>query len=183
MALQAQLHPDPRRIYVTGFSNGGFMAHRAGIELSDAVAAIAAVEGSVASAESIQNVPAPLRPVSVLMLHGDRDPAVAYCDGQTYASQEQSFNYWSAANRCSTTDRAASLCNAQGITSVAEKDASGCARGTEVKFYKLLGGQHDWYTIPMNAPASLPFNPNFDARSGVTTNDIVWNFLAAHPKR
>ena len=91
------------------------------------------------------------------MLHGDRDSAVAYCDGQTYASQEQSFNYWSRANRCSTTDTAAPLCDPQGITSVAEKDATGCARGTEVKFYKLLGGQHDWYTIPMNAPGSSPF--------------------------
>jgi hypothetical protein len=50
-----------------------------------------------------------------------------------------------------------------------------------VKFYKLLGGQHDWYTIPMS-PGSSPFNPNFDARSGVTTNDIVWNFFATHPK-
>src|SRR5262245_8336646 len=96
-ALKAQLHPDPRRIYVTGFSNGGFMAHRAGIRLSNVVAAIAVAEGSV-SPGSIQNVPVPLEPVSVLMLHGDGDPTVPYCGGQTFASQEQSFNYWSAAN-------------------------------------------------------------------------------------
>jgi polyhydroxybutyrate depolymerase len=182
-ALQAQLRPDPKRIYVTGFSNGGFMTHRAGIQLSGFVAAIAVAEGSVASPGSIQNVPSPLRPVSVLMLHGDSDTAVAYCDGQTYSSQEESFNYWSAANRCSTTEPAAPLCNAQSITSVAEKDATGCARDTEVKFYKLLGGQHDWYTSPMSAPGSSPFNPTFDAKSGVTTNDIVWNFFASHPKQ
>jgi len=183
VALQAQLHPDPRRIYVTGFSNGGFMANRAAIQLSDVVAAVAVAEGSVASSGSIQNVPSPLRPVSVLMLHGDSDSSVAYCDGQTYTSQEESFNYWSAANRCSTTDPAAPLCSGQAITAVAEKDATGCARDTEVKFYKLLGGEHDWYTSPMNAPGNSPFNPNFDATSGVTTSDIVWNFFAAHPKR
>ena len=182
-ALQTQLHPDPRRIYVAGLSNGGFMAHRAGIELSDLVAAIAVVEGTVVSPGSILNVPAPLGPVSVLMLHGDQDPTVLYCGGQAYSSQEQSFNYWSAANHCSTTDTAAPLCDAQGITSVAEKDASACAAGTEVKFYKLLGGVHDWYTVPMNTPGSVPFNPNFDARSGVTTDDVVWNFFAAHPKQ
>jgi polyhydroxybutyrate depolymerase len=182
-ALQAQLHPDPRRIYVTGFSNGGFMTHRAGIQLSDLVAAIAVVEGSVVSPGSIQGVPAPLGPVSVLMLHGDQDSTVPYCGGQAYASQEQSFNYWSAANRCSTTDTTAPLCDAQGITSVAAKNASGCAQGTEVKFYKLVGGEHDWYTVPMNAPGNSPFNPNFDARSGETTDDIVWNFFATHQKQ
>jgi polyhydroxybutyrate depolymerase len=182
VALKAQLRPDPRRIYVTGFSNGGFMAHRAGIQLSGFVAAIAVAEGSVVSPASIQNVPVPLEPVSVLMLHGDSDQTVPYCDGQTYASQEQSFNYWSRANRCSTTDTSGPLCDSHGITSVAEKDATGCARGTEVKFYKLLGGQHDWYTIPLT-PGSSPFNPTLDARSGVTTNDIVWNFFASHPKQ
>jgi polyhydroxybutyrate depolymerase len=183
VALQAQLRSDPRRIYVTGLSNGGFMTHRAAIQLSDLVAAVAVTEGTVVSPGSIQNVPAPLGPVSVLMLHGDLDPTVLYCGGQAYASQEQSFNYWSAANRCSTTDTAAPLCDAQGVTSVAEKGASGCAQGTEVKFYKLLGGQHDWYTFPMNAPGSSPFNPDFDARSGITTDDIVWNFFASHPKQ
>jgi polyhydroxybutyrate depolymerase len=183
IALQAQLHPDPRRIYVTGFSNGGFMTHRAGIQLSDLIAAIAVVEGSVVSSGSIQGVPAPLGPVSVLMLHGDQDSTVPYCGGQAYASQEQSLNYWSAANRCSTADTTAPLCDAQGITSVAEKEASGCARGAEVKFYKLLGGAHDWYTAPMNAPSNSPFNPKFDARSGDTTNDLVWNFFVTHPKQ
>ena len=182
VSLQSQLRPDPRRIYVTGFSNGGFMAHRAGIRLSGLVAAIAVVEGSVVGSGSIQNVPVPLEPVSVLMVHGDGDTAVPYCDGQAFASQEQSFNYWRTANRCSTTNTATPLCDAQGVTSVAEKDASGCARGTEVKFFKLLGGQHEWYTIPMS-PGSSPFNPRFDAQSGVTTDDIVWNFFAAHPKQ
>jgi polyhydroxybutyrate depolymerase len=181
-ALQAQLRPDPKRIYVTGFSNGGFMTHRAGIQLSGFVAAIAVAEGSVASSGSIQNVPVPLEPVSVLMLHGDGDSTVPYCNAQPYASQEQSFSYWSSVNRCSRTDTAAPLCDAQGITAVAEKDASECAAGTEVKFYKLLGGQHEWYTIPMNAGSS-PFNPRFDATSGVTTADIVWNFFATHPKQ
>jgi len=181
--LQAQLHPDPKRIYVTGLSNGGFMAHRAGIQLSDLVAAIAVAEGTVVSPGSIQNVPAPLGAVSVLMLHGDQDGTVLYCGGLAYASQEQSFNYWSAANRCSATDTPAPLCDAQGITPVLEKNASGCSGGTEVRFYKLQGGAHDWYTVPMNVTGQVPFNPTFNANTGITTDDIVWNFFVAHPKQ
>jgi hypothetical protein len=49
--------------------------------------------------------------------------------------------------------------------------------------YHVTIDDHDWYTIPMNAPGSSPFNPNVDARSGVTTDDIVWNFFATHPKQ
>lgn len=74
VTLQGSLRPDPKRIYVTGLSNGGFMTHRVGIQVSDLVAAIAVAEGTVVSPGQIQNVPAPLGPVSVLIFHGDMDP-------------------------------------------------------------------------------------------------------------
>jgi len=144
------------------------------------------VEGSISSNGDPSTVPSALGPVSVLILHGDEDHTVLYCGGTVDATQEDSFNYWSGASgdRCSSLDTPSPLCDAHGnITAVVEKDATNCSGNTEVKFYKLLGGQHDWYTIPMNAPGSSPFNPNFDAMSGVTTDDVVWNFFAAHPKQ
>lgn len=39
---------DARRVYATGLSNGGVMAHRPGCELSDRIAAIAPVAGRTA---------------------------------------------------------------------------------------------------------------------------------------
>src|SRR6516164_11633073 len=65
-ALSASVQTDPRRIYVAGFSDGGRLAHRAGIELSDLVAAIGDVGGSLD--QGIANVPPARGPVSVLML-------------------------------------------------------------------------------------------------------------------
>jgi polyhydroxybutyrate depolymerase len=183
LTLQASLDPDPRRIYVAGLSNGGFMADRVGIQVSDLVAAIAVVEGTVVSPGHIADVPAPLGPVSVLMFHGDQDPTVLYCGQPVVASQEESFNYWSSANACTTFDTTAPLCDAQrNITAVSEKDASVCANNTEVKFYKLIGGVHEWYNVPMNVPGQVPFNPAFNSTIGVTTDDIMWNFFLAHPK-
>jgi hypothetical protein len=35
----------------------------------------------------------------------------------------------------------------------------------------------------LNVPGQVPFNPDFDAATAVTTNDVVWSFFAAHPKR
>jgi hypothetical protein len=46
-ALEYKIDPDRSRIFVTGTSAGGFMAQRAGVEVSDRVAAIAAVEGGI----------------------------------------------------------------------------------------------------------------------------------------
>jgi polyhydroxybutyrate depolymerase len=185
VTLQANVNPDPKRVFITGLSNGGFMTHRVGIQVSDLVAGIAVVEGTVVSPGLIQNVPAPLGPVSVLMFHGDMDPTVLYCGQPNVSSQEQSFNYWAgtSANRCATVDTSAPLCDAQGnITPTFEKDATNCTGNAEVKFYKLAGGVHTWYTVPMNVPGQVPFNPDFNSVTGITTNDILWKFFSSHPK-
>ena len=192
--LQASVHPDPKKIYVTGGSSGAAMSHRVGVQLSDLVAAIGVVEGSLdaVSAGDTQThvVPPAMAPVSVLIFHGDQDAKVPYCGGvqtggATVASQDQAFNYWvgSMANNCSTIDTAAPLCDASGgISQVVEKDGTGCKSNVEVKFYRLIGGAHQWYLTPMNVAGQIPYNPYLNSISGTTTNDILWNFFAAHPK-
>src|SRR5258707_6876130 len=117
--LQAQIHPDRRRIYVAGGSAGGFMAQRAGVELSDRVAAIGVVEGGifVFAPSSPQTVPSAAAPISVLLLKGDQDVANQYLGavfptfGGTEARADQDFDYWTgaAANQCAEIEPAAPL--------------------------------------------------------------------------
>ena len=194
--LQADLQVPIGRTYVTGISAGGLMTHRVGIELSNQIAAIAVVSGAVAanpgdSAPHPVPPQSPAGPVSVLILHGDQDAKVPYCGGEStvghanFSSQEETFNYWTAAaaNNCSSFDTAMPLCDAQGnITAVVEKDAAFCRVNTEVRLFRLMGGQHTWYNAPMNVSGQIPFNPMFDGTTGVTTNDIIWNFFQAHFK-
>ena len=138
-----------------------------------------------AQAATPQTVPSALGPASVIALHGDQDTTVRYCGNQTDASQEETFNYWSggSANSCSSFDTSAALCDSQrNITAVVEKDATHCSGNTEVKFYKLIGGVHEWYSNPMNISGQVPFNPDFDSNTGLITTDILWNFFALHPK-
>jgi polyhydroxybutyrate depolymerase len=183
--LKTNVGPDPKKIYVTGFSAGALMSHRVGVQAADLVAAIGSVEGTLVSSTTPQTVPSALGPVSVIALHGDQDKTVRYCGSATDASQEETFNYWSgsSANSCSSFDTSAALCDAQGnVTVVVEKDATHCSGSTEVKFYKLIGGVHEWYSDPMNVSGQVPFNPDFDANAGITTTDIVWKFFAQHPK-
>jgi len=203
-ALEYKIDPDRSRIFVTGTSAGGFMAQRAGVEVSDRVAAIAAVEGgiSVIFPASPQTVPNPKAPVSVLLLKGDQDRANPYC-GAVYpafsllaASADQDFNYWTetAADQCSRIDRSSALCESMGVlnpdgtgtlgtpSSLVEKEGKGCRAGTEVKLYRLLGGLDVWNMNPMNVPDQAPFNPLLNHHTGVTTNEIIWDFFRRHPK-
>ena len=183
--LQSNVAPDPKKIYMTGFSAGALMSHRFGVQASDLVAAIGPVEGTLFSTANPQPVPSAVGPVSVIELHGDQDDVVRYCGSSTDASQEQTFNYWtgSSANSCSSFDTTSALCDAQGnITAVVEKDATSCNGNTEVKFYKLIGGDHEWYRVPMNVSGQVPFNPEFDSSTGIVTANIIWNFFASHPK-
>jgi polyhydroxybutyrate depolymerase len=186
--VQVGTQTNPKKVYVTGLSSGGLMSHRAGVQLSDVVAAIGSVEGALSdnlTGNLGSVVPPALGPVSVIVLHGDMDTTIRYCGAAGVASQEETFNYWagSSANGCANNDTPVPLCDVNGsITSISEKDGTNCTGGREVKFYKMIGGIHTWYTTPMNVSGQVPFNPNFTSTTGVTTASVLWNFFAAHPK-
>jgi polyhydroxybutyrate depolymerase len=62
-----RLCADPRRVYLTGFSNGATFAYQAGCDLEEQIAAIAPVSGSYHSAGPCTD------PMPTLEIHG-RDP-------------------------------------------------------------------------------------------------------------
>jgi polyhydroxybutyrate depolymerase len=67
---------DPRRVYVTGFSNGAGMAFRLAAEHADRVAAIGPVAG-----HCWLHGPRPSRPVPTIYMVGDADPLVPLYGG------------------------------------------------------------------------------------------------------
>ena len=69
---------DPRRIFVVGHSNGGFMAYRMACDHSDTVAAIVSVAGAMY--DDARKCSA-THPVSVLQVHGSGDSVVPYQGG------------------------------------------------------------------------------------------------------
>ena len=103
----ARAYPvDARRVYATGMSNGAIMAYRLAAELSDRIAAIAPVAGTVAT-----EIGQPKRPVSVLHFHGTRDEFVPFTGGRgaksifgtNYRPVEDSIRAWVKANGCEET--------------------------------------------------------------------------------
>ena len=64
---------DPKRVYATGMSNGGMMCYRLAAELSDRIAAVAPVAGTMAIAKA-----SPKRPVPVMHFHGTADALIPF---------------------------------------------------------------------------------------------------------
>lgn len=77
--VRARVAVDARRVFLTGFSNGGMMALRYACERSDVVAAVAAVSATVVAPC------APGSPVAVLDVHGEIDAVVPLAGGRNKA--------------------------------------------------------------------------------------------------
>ncbi|RLF60155.1 MAG: polyhydroxybutyrate depolymerase [Thermoplasmata archaeon] len=175
--LQKTLNIDENGIYVTGHSNGGMMAYRLGSELSDIIAAIAPVAGTIGGQateeENIWQIPVPNNPVSVIAFHGLLDQSVPYYGGHGNRtsgtridfSVNQSISFWVEQNNCNPVPDI----DEQGNISV--KTYLGGDRGTEVVLYTIINGDHYW-------PGSQK-DPYMD----VSASEIIWDFFKTHPKQ
>jgi polyhydroxybutyrate depolymerase len=76
--LVANGRADPARIYLAGWSNGGFFVYRLACELSPRIAAIVSVAGAGFADASRCHA---TNPVAVLEVHGDADHVVPYAGG------------------------------------------------------------------------------------------------------
>jgi polyhydroxybutyrate depolymerase len=77
-------HPrvDARRVYLVGFSNGGFMAYRAACELAPRLRGIFSIAGAGPSEALACH---PQQQLSVVHIHGDADAIVAIDGGHLFA--------------------------------------------------------------------------------------------------
>lgn len=66
---------DPKRVYVIGHSNGGFMAHRLACDASEQITAIASLAGATFYDQSKCD---PKKPVSIIEIHALNDKTVRY---------------------------------------------------------------------------------------------------------
>ena len=97
---------DPKRVYLVGHSNGGFMSFRMACDVADRIAAIATIAGATFDDPAGCR---PSEPVAVLAIHGEEDETIRF-DGGTnggdrYPSADQTAAAWADANGCSAEAR------------------------------------------------------------------------------
>jgi polyhydroxybutyrate depolymerase len=133
---------DRNRVYATGFSNGATFVHRLACELSEKIAAIAAVAGTIAP--KIGRNCHPKKPVGVLQIHGTADSIVPWEGGLTKAgglveSVAATIAGWVARNACAAKAEVVDMGGG-----VIRESYSPCRKGTMVILYRIDGGGHTW---------------------------------------
>ena len=154
------------RIYSTGMSNGGFMSYVLACELSNQIAAIASVTGSMSppTASSCS----PTHPTPVLQIHGTDDPTVPY-EGAIFAQGiDNVLSYWINYNSCNTTPSQTPMpdINVGDGTTVDHFVYDGGTNGTTVELFKVYNGGHDW-------PGAFG---NYD----ISSNIEIWKFFSRY---
>jgi polyhydroxybutyrate depolymerase len=171
--IQARLHIDPRRVFATGMSNGGMMAHRLACDAPDVFRAVASVAGTDATA-----LCQPSQPVSVLHIHARDDDHVLFEGGagpgafrdaskvMAFRSVAQTMSAWAQREHCSAAparplERPGAYC----------EQYPGCAGGVQVQLCVTAQGGHAW----PGAPSVRRGKPA--ASTALDANDVIWDFF------
>ena len=178
-AIQTKLAVDPKRVYLMGHSNGGFMSYRMACVHADQIAAIVSLAGATFAKPADC---APSSAVAVLEIHGTADDIILFAGGTiegigsgkqmaSYPGAEGTVSDWATYDGCGATP---SVANARIDVDAGLRDAgspaeasvtqwTGCKPGGAVELWTIPGGAHD--------PTISDTFPN-----------AVLDFLEAHPK-
>jgi polyhydroxybutyrate depolymerase len=97
------LNVDPKRIYLVGWSNGGFMSYRMACEHADVIAGIVSIAGATFLDPAHCK---PSGPINVLQIHGTADETIRYeggpiyDGGPVYPGAHETIDQWAAFNGC-----------------------------------------------------------------------------------
>jgi polyhydroxybutyrate depolymerase len=140
--LETRMNVDPKRVYVTGYSDGGSLSYLIACKTAGKIAAAAAVGSTL-----YDPLPSCSDAIPVMNIHATGDRNVPYAGKKglvpanergthTERSARDVVNFWTANNRCSTipaTVRAGKVI----------RESYQCL-GADVVFFTIEGGEHGW---------------------------------------
>jgi polyhydroxybutyrate depolymerase len=166
--IKGRYNVDPKRVFITGHSNGAFMSHRMACDHAGTIAAVAAFAGVVWKDTSKC---APSEPVHVLQVHGTADTTIAYEGGEqlgaggvefagSYPGAETTVAAWAALNGCSKTIETGAPKDLETALAGSETEVSrytACAAGGSAELWKMVGATHVPNFGPEWAPSIIDF--------------------------
>jgi polyhydroxybutyrate depolymerase len=187
--ITQQVCVDPKRIFATGFSNGGMLSHRLACQLSDKIAAITAVSGGIGNVDLDMTPPETLFPcnpgrkVPVLHIHGTQDACYPYDGGWgplsvvTFESVSVTIQNWLALNGCSPNPPTPVL--TKGSTTC---QLYPCPHEGDVELCTIDGGGHYWPGGGDWTGSEVFCGSNQGALTAdISANDVFWSWFMAHP--
>lgn len=128
------------RVYVTGFSAGGFMIYQLACEIPEKITAALAISGQFRGDQQACNASSP---VAIHHIHGTNDPDVPLNGRQDeIASVDETLAIWQAINNCdpTTTNSAEFIITTDGKMA-ATSTYGNCA--AELAFTQVTQGEHE----------------------------------------
>ena len=189
--LATVVRVDPKRVFATGISDGAMMSYMLAAELSDRIAAIAPVSGTLAIAKINLK-----RPVPVMHFHGTADTYVPY-DGPRTAWQrglkmlpvEEAIKAWAKLDGCPDQPKVTSMPDtAKDGTTVTKLVYGPGTDGAEVVLFVIKNGGHAWPGRAAAgragfAPGGLVEKRLGKATMNLSANDLMWDFFVKHPTK
>ena len=172
--LKARVPYDPRRVYVTGHSNGGGMSFRLAEKLADRIAAIATVAGLVADAK-----PRPARPVPTLFILGTKDPLTPLAGGESHLPWgsrttrpvAEYLATWAKAIGCAETP--VDVSDADGVKTVEYRPKGA---GPRLKVLYLEGHGHSWPGSREPAVVQRAMGP---VTAAIDATETIWAWFSS----
>ena len=157
------------RVYATGMSNGGYMSFLLACQLSEKIAAVASVTGSMTP--ETYNACNAQHPTPILQIHGTGDSTVPY-NGDTWTrSIEDVISYWANYNNCETNPTTKALADidpsdGSTVEHIVYIDGD---NGLTTEHMKVIGGGHTWPGSAFNFPGT-----NYDINASME----IWQFFS-----
>ena len=169
LKIQEEYKTSKENIFSSGMSNGGFMSFLLACQLSEKIAAIASVTGSM-TFDTYDNCNAQ-HPTPILQIHGTSDNIVPYNGNTGSLSIDDVISYWVNYNNCDTNPTITTfpdLDPSDGST-VEHIIYSGGDNASTIEHMKVIGGGHTWPGSVFNSPGT-----NQDINASME----IWQFFS-----
>ena len=182
---------DLDRVYATGMSNGGFMSFLLACQLSEKIAAVASVTGSMTQ-DTFDDCNAQ-HPTPVLQIHGTEDDVVLYNENNLSLPIPDVISYWVDHNNCETTPTTTTLpdVDVSDGSTIEHSVYEDGDNGFTTEHMKVIGGGHTWPGSVLNTAgtnqdidASMEiwlFFSRYDIDGLLSTDDFENNQVTIYP--
>jgi len=163
------------RVYATGMSNGGYMSFLLACQLSDQIAAVASVTGSM-TPQTLAGC-APQHPMPVMQIHGTQDSVVPYTGNAVWTlAVTDVVDYWATHNEAAPSAAITRMPDTQPDDGSTVTRHVHAANGTyaPVEHLEVVGGDHTW---PGTVFGRTGTNQDVNASA------LVWRFFAKYDIR
>ncbi len=184
------LNVDQSRLYLTGFSNGGFMTQRVACEASDAFAAFAPVGATLFPGLETLCIEQETGTLPIMLMHGTEDVSIPWEGSQRAGPGGQMVFYtspvvtavgtWALHNGCDANAPEITQLESNGETNTIVNivDFQDCAEGGKTIFYMIEGGGHNWPGVPGVIGEGIAGQVNTDIHAG----QVIWDFFSQYTR-